>query len=318
MFTRLLHRIAAPLRAGAAAWPGQCLICHAWPTTTLCGDCVARFAPAQARCTTCALPVPPGVTVCGQCLRKPPPMAQCLAAVDYRWPWSMCVARWKFEGDVGLTRPLATLLQSTPGVRAALDAADLVLPMPGRHNVSNATAAIVTAHRIGMSEADIRRGLGQFGGVKRRFTHTGTANGIEVFDDYGHHPVEIRAVLSAARSAAKGRVIAVMQPHRFSRLQSLFDDFAACFNDADTVILAPVYAAGEEPIPGVDSRALLETLKLGGHRDARLIDGPAELAPLVASIATPGDMVVFLGAGSVTQWAYALPKELEALASEPA
>ena len=130
MFTRLLHRIAAPLRADAAAWPGQCLICHAWPTTTLCGDCVARFAPAQARCTTCALPVPPGVTVCGQCLRKPPPMAQCLAAVDYRWPWSMCVARWKFEGDVGLTRPLATLLQSTPGVRAALDAADLVLPMP--------------------------------------------------------------------------------------------------------------------------------------------------------------------------------------------
>lgn len=130
MFTRLLHRIAAPLRADAAAWPGQCLICHAWPTTTLCGDCVARFAPAQARCTTCALPVPPGVTVCGQCLRKPPPMARCLAAVDYRWPWSMCVARWKFEGDVGLTRPLATLLQSTPGVRAALDAADLVLPMP--------------------------------------------------------------------------------------------------------------------------------------------------------------------------------------------
>lgn len=200
----------------------------------------------------------------------------------------------------------------------AIEMRDLVLPMPGRHNVSNATAAIVTAHRIGMSEADIRKGLGQFGGVKRRFTHTGTANGIEVFDDYGHHPVEIRAVLSAARSAAKGRVIAVMQPHRFSRLQSLFDDFAACFNDADTVILAPVYAAGEEPIPGVDSRALLETLKLGGHRDARLIDGPAELAPLVASIATPGDMVVFLGAGSVTQWAYALPKELEALASEPA
>jgi len=195
---------------------------------------------------------------------------------------------------------------------------DLVLPMPGRHNVSNATAALAVAYRIGIAEEAIRKGLGAFGGVKRRFTHTGQSNGVDVYDDYGHHPVEIRAVLSAARSAAEGRVVAVVQPHRFTRLQSLFADFAACFNDADTVILAPVYAAGEEPIEFVNSEMLVERLRLGGHRDARLVDGPAELAPLIHKIVQPGDMVVFLGAGSITQWAYALPKELDALGTAPA
>ncbi|KAA0972584.1 UDP-N-acetylmuramate--L-alanine ligase [Aureimonas fodinaquatilis] len=195
---------------------------------------------------------------------------------------------------------------------------DLVLPMPGRHNVSNATAAIATAHRIGISTEAILRGLASFGGVKRRFTHTGQVNGVDIFDDYGHHPVEIRAVLSAARSAASGRVIAVMQPHRYTRLQSLFNDFAACFNDADTVILTPVYAAGEEPIEGINSDSLLERLKLGGHRHSQLVTGPGEIAPLVAKIAEPGDMVVFLGAGSITQWAYALPDELRALSQKSA
>ncbi|WP_152045934.1 UDP-N-acetylmuramate--L-alanine ligase [Aureimonas psammosilenae] len=190
---------------------------------------------------------------------------------------------------------------------------ELVLPMPGRHNVSNATAAIAVAHRVGVSVEAIRTGLASFAGVKRRFTHTGSVNGVDVYDDYGHHPVEIRAVLAAARASAKGRVVAVVQPHRFTRLQSLFAEFAACFNDADTVILAPVYAAGEEPIEFVNSEMLVERLKLGGHRDARVIDGPAEIAPLVHRIASPNDMVVFLGAGSITQWAYALPKELEAL-----
>ncbi|KAB0680825.1 UDP-N-acetylmuramate--L-alanine ligase [Aureimonas leprariae] len=190
---------------------------------------------------------------------------------------------------------------------------DIQLPMPGRHNVSNATAAVAVAHRIGISADDIRKGLASFGGVKRRFTHTGQVNGIDVYDDYGHHPVEIRAVLAAARASAKGRVVAVVQPHRYTRLQSLFPEFAACFNDADTVVLAPVYAAGEEPIEFVNSEMLVERLKLGGHRDARLIDGPAEIAPLVHQLASSGDMVVFLGAGSITQWAYALPKELEAL-----
>ncbi|GGD20692.1 UDP-N-acetylmuramate--L-alanine ligase [Aureimonas glaciei] len=190
---------------------------------------------------------------------------------------------------------------------------DLVLPMPGRHNVSNATAAIAVAYRIGIPAEAIKTGLAAFGGVKRRFTHTGTVGGVDIYDDYGHHPVEIRAVLAAARSSAKGRVIAIVQPHRFTRLQSLFADFAACFNDADTVVLAPVYAAGEEPIEFVNSEMLVERMKLGGHRDARLVDGPEEIAPLIDQLAQPGDMVVFLGAGSITQWAYALPKELTAL-----
>ena len=190
---------------------------------------------------------------------------------------------------------------------------DLRLPMPGRHNVANATAAIAVAHELGISSTDIVKGLGQFGGVKRRFTQAGTWNGVRIFDDYGHHPVEIKAVLKAAREACSGRVIAVVQPHRYSRLASLFDDFSACFNDADSVVLAPVYPAGEDPVPGIDSAALLSSMKAGGHRDVRLIDGPAELAPLVRSIARPDDFVVCLGAGSITYWANALAGELQAL-----
>jgi len=192
---------------------------------------------------------------------------------------------------------------------------DLRLPMPGRHNVSNAVAAIAVANELGMTAKDIAKGLGQFSGVKRRFTHTGTHNGIEIYDDYAHHPVEIKAVLSAARDACQGRVIAVVQPHRYTRLESLFADFAACFNDADTVIAAPVYEAGEDPIEGINSLTLVERIKAGGHRDARSIDGPNALAPLVRQIAQPGDFVVCLGAGSITYWAGSLPKELTALAA---
>ncbi len=187
---------------------------------------------------------------------------------------------------------------------------DLRLPMPGRHNVSNATAAIAVAHELGISNDAIKKGLSTFGGVKRRFTPTGSWNGVRIFDDYGHHPVEIKAVLKAARDATKGRVIAIAQPHRFTRLHDLFDDFSACFNDADTVLLAPVYAAGEDPIDGVTSEALVQRIRAGGHRDARYIDGPAAIAPIIRDLAKPGDFVVFLGAGNITQWAYALPKEL--------
>jgi len=194
------------------------------------------------------------------------------------------------------------------GERAAIG--DLRLPMPGRHNVSNATAAIAVAHELGLSHEDIRKGLSSFGGVKRRFTPTGNWNGVSVFDDYGHHPVEIKAVLRAARDACQGRVIAIAQPHRFTRLHDLMDDFAACFNDADTVMVAPVYTAGEDPIDGVNSEALVSRIRAGGHRDARYIDGPAAIAPTVRDLAQPGDFVVFLGAGNITQWAYALPKEL--------
>lgn len=190
---------------------------------------------------------------------------------------------------------------------------DLRLPMPGKHNVSNMTAAITVARELGMSAEDIAKGVASFGGVKRRFTHTGSWNGVEIFDDYGHHPVEIRAVLKAAREAAQGRVVAVVQPHRFTRLASLFDEFASCFNDADTVIIAPVYTAGEAPIEGVDSETLVTRIKTAGHRDARYISAPSELAGMIAEASASGDYVVCLGAGNITQWAYALPDELAAL-----
>ena len=187
---------------------------------------------------------------------------------------------------------------------------DLALPMPGLHNVSNATAAIAIAHELGVSGEKIREGIASFGGVKRRFTLIGTWQDVDIYDDYAHHPVEIKAVLGAARDAASGRVIAIKQPHRYTRLESLFDDFCSCFNDADTVLIAPVYAAGEKPIKGADSAALVAGLRAGGHRDARLIDGPDEIAGIVSEIAKPGDIVIFLGAGDITKWAYALPEEL--------
>jgi UDP-N-acetylmuramate--alanine ligase len=187
---------------------------------------------------------------------------------------------------------------------------NLSMSMPGEHNVQNATAAIAVATNLGVPEAAIVSGLAAFGGVKRRFTHTGTWNGAEIFDDYAHHPVEIAAVLKAARSVAPGHVVAVMQPHRYTRLRDLFDAFCACFNDADTVLVAPVYAAGEAPIAGIDRDALVEGLRLRGHRDARALEGPEALAGVIAAIARPGDYVVCLGAGSISAWAYALPGEL--------
>ncbi|ADZ69776.1 UDP-N-acetylmuramate-L-alanine ligase [Polymorphum gilvum SL003B-26A1] len=190
---------------------------------------------------------------------------------------------------------------------------NLVLPMPGLHNVANAAAAIAVAHELGVDSEAIRKGLAGFGGVKRRFTYTGSWNGVEIFDDYGHHPVEIRAVLHAARETAKGRVIAVVQPHRYSRLASLFDDFSTCFNDADTVIVAPVYAAGEQPIEGAGRDDLVTGLKTRGHRSVFALEGPEALAALVAEHARPGDYVVCLGAGTITQWAHALPAQLAAL-----
>jgi UDP-N-acetylmuramate--alanine ligase len=189
---------------------------------------------------------------------------------------------------------------------------DLVLPMPGLHNALNATAAIAVAHELGMSDAAIREGLGKFGGVKRRFTKTGEWNGVAIFDDYGHHPVEISAVLRAARASTKGQVIAVVQPHRYTRLQSLFNEFAACFNDADSVIVAEVYAAGEAPIEDVNRDTLVGAIKAHGHRQPIALPSPADLPFIVRSIAKPGDYVVFLGAGTITQWAYALPGQLAA------
>ncbi len=190
---------------------------------------------------------------------------------------------------------------------------DLVLPMPGLYNVSNATAAIAVALELGVTHDAIREGLASFGGVKRRFTNTGSWNGVEIYDDYAHHPVEISSVLSAASQASSGKVIAIKQPHRYSRLESLFGDFCSCFNDADHVLVAPVYEAGEKPIEGINSVTLAEGLRSGGHRSAIAIDGPEDIAAKVAELAEPGDFVIFLGAGNVSQWAYALPDELKAL-----
>jgi UDP-N-acetylmuramate--alanine ligase len=191
--------------------------------------------------------------------------------------------------------------------------ADLALPMPGRHNALNATAAVAVARELGMTDAAIRQALAGFTGVKRRFTRTGEWNGITVIDDYGHHPVEIAAVLAAARDAARGRVVAVVQPHRYTRLSALFDDFCTCFNDAEAVIVADVYPAGEAPIEGADRDSLVAGMRARGHRRVVPLAGPQQLAGVVRDLAKPGDFVVLLGAGSITQWAYALPGELAAL-----
>ena len=190
---------------------------------------------------------------------------------------------------------------------------DLRLAMPGRHNVQNACAAIAVAHHLKLDIEVVRRALGSFRGVKRRFTVTGSVGDVTIVDDYGHHPVEIRAVLETARQATSGKVVAVVQPHRYSRLKDLFDDFCTAFNHADTVLVAPVYAAGEKPIEGFDHEALVQGVRGYGHRDARTIEGPDGLARLVADATTPGDLVVVLGAGNSTQWAHALPGGLEAL-----
>lgn len=191
---------------------------------------------------------------------------------------------------------------------------DLYLPMLGNHNVQNALAAVSIGQEMGLEDDVIRKGLAEFGGVKRRFTKTGEADGITVIDDYGHHPVEIAAVLDAARSGTEdSKVIAVVQPHRYSRLSDLFEEFCTCFNDADTVIVADVYAAGEAPLEGFDREALVEGLRSHGHRMVLPLDGPEKLAELVNQVAHPGDLVVCLGAGNITLWANALPAELSEL-----
>ena len=189
--------------------------------------------------------------------------------------------------------------------------AGIELPMPGRHNVQNALAAIAVGLEMGMSDTDIQRGFAKFGGVKRRFTKVGEVNGVTIIDDYGHHPVEIRAVLSAAREGAKGRVIAVCQPHRYSRLGGLMEEFASCFNDADIVYVTPVYAAGEAPMEGVDAAALVSNLKQRGHHSAAVVQDAADLARVLAAQARPDDMVVCLGAGDITKWAAGLADAMQ-------
>lgn len=190
---------------------------------------------------------------------------------------------------------------------------NIQIPMFGHHNVLNALAAVAVSAELGVDDATIRTGLAQFTGVKRRFTKTGEVNGITIIDDYGHHPVEISAVLAAARSAAAGRVIAVVQPHRYSRLASLFEEFCTCFNDADHVVVADVYPAGESPIAGMDRDGLIEGLHAHGHTQVTALLSPKHLSAVIADLAEPGDLVVCLGAGNITAWAQALPSELEKL-----
>jgi len=197
----------------------------------------------------------------------------------------------------------------------ALQSEDLViegctLPMPGDHNVSNALSAVAVARHLGMKGEEIRAALAAFGGVNRRFTKVGEVGGVTIIDDYGHHPVEIAAVLKAARQATEGRVIAVHQPHRYSRLHSLFDDFCSCFNEADVVAIAEVFAAGEAPIEGAGRDDLVAGLIAHGHRHARALQSEDDLERLVREQAKPGDMVVCLGAGTISTWANNLPARL--------
>ena len=229
----------------------------------------------------------------------------------WREPAGRCAARRASATDGG--RSQFTVAFRDRAGNAAHEIAGLSLPMPGRHNALNATSAIAVARELGISDDQIRKGLAGFGGVKRRFTRTGEWNGVTVFDDYGHHPVEIAAVLKAARESTKGKVIAVMQPHRYTRLSALFDQFCTCFNDADAVIIAHVYPAGEAPIAGADRDALVAGLRARGHRNVIALDDSQQLAGLIKGIAKPGDYVVCLGAGNITQWAYALPEELKGL-----
>ncbi|WP_410795931.1 UDP-N-acetylmuramate--L-alanine ligase [Parvularcula sp. LCG005] len=187
------------------------------------------------------------------------------------------------------------------------------LPMPGDHNVLNALAATIIARELGVSDDAIRRGFANFNGVKRRFTDVGQCRGVRVVDDYGHHPVEIAATLNAARGVTDGKVIAVVQPHRYSRLNALFDEFCACFNNADIVIVGDVYAAGETPIEGRDKAALAAGLSRHGHRGVEVLENWAVLPSLVNGVATDGDVVVCLGAGDITKYAATLADDLGAL-----
>jgi UDP-N-acetylmuramate--alanine ligase len=191
--------------------------------------------------------------------------------------------------------------------------AGVELPMAGRHNVQNALAAVAVGLEMGMDDAVIQHGFAKFGGVKRRFTKVGEVGGATIIDDYGHHPVEIRAVLSAAREGVKGRVIAVVQPHRYSRLGGLMDDFAQAFNDADIVYVAPVYAAGEAPVEGVDASALVANMKRRGHHSVAEIAGADALAAELAGVVKADDLVVCLGAGDITKWAAGLADAIKAV-----
>ena len=184
---------------------------------------------------------------------------------------------------------------------------DWVIPVPGHHNALNALAAIAVATEAGIPDDMIRKGLAAYSGVKRRFQQTGMWNGVAIFDDYGHHPAEVSAVLAAARAGAKGRVVAVFEPHRYTRVRDLFAEFSACFRHADSVIIGPLYSAGEVPIEGIDQHSLAAGVRRSGHPSVTAVDSPRDVVSLILRLSRPGDMVVCLGAGQSTEWAHALP-----------
>jgi UDP-N-acetylmuramate--alanine ligase len=187
---------------------------------------------------------------------------------------------------------------------------EISLPMPGEHNVQNALAAIAVAHELGIDGGRIREALRRFAGVNRRFTRVGEWNGAAIIDDYAHNPFKIAAALKAAREAYSGPIVAIVQPHRYTRLRDTFEQFSTCLHDADTAIVAPVYAAGEQPIAGIDRDSYASSLRAHGHRDVRTITGPEDLPPMINELAKPGGVIVFLGAGSITQWANGLEAAL--------
>lgn len=215
------------------------------------------------------------------------------------------------RSDAGITHFDVEIKNPTSGEITVMS--NVRLPMPGDHNVQNALAAITAGLEMRMEPNQLANAFDSFDGVKRRFTKTGEVDGVTIIDDYGHHPVEIAAVLKAARQSYSGNVIAVVQPHRYTRLQSLFEEFCTCFNDADTVIVTPVFEAGEAPIEGADRDALIEGLMGHGHRSVLSVDGPKDLPQCVKDVVQSGDVVVCLGAGSISAWANALPDELKQL-----
>lgn len=220
----------------------------------------------------------------------------------------------KFEGegaqyDIVFRRPVRAESQEEARI------ANVCLPMPGVHNILNSLPAAIIARRLGASDTSIKQGFAKFKGVKRRFTRAGYWNDVTIIDDYGHHPVEISAALRAARNVAVGKVIAVVQPHRYTRLRDLFDQFCGCLNEADIALITDVYAAGETPIAGADRDALVAGAHNHGHRDVRALEVFDDLPKVIADIAEPGDYVIFLGAGDITVYANKLASALDAMRS---
>lgn len=210
--------------------------------------------------------------------------------------------------DVNINKPIGSVQKTT--------FKNLFLPMAGEHNVQNSLSAITIALKMDINIEAITQGLNKFNGVSRRFTKTGEVNGVTIIDDYAHHPVEIKAVLKAARAICSGRIIAVMQPHRFSRLADLFGDFCVSFDDANDVVVVPIHSAGEKPILGASRDALVEGIKSTHPKGVYAVDTLNELAPLVSKLAKEGDMVIFLGAGSITQWAHQFPDALKNISDD--